>query len=279
MLKFSRRLALVMATLAMSPVLADEAFPKRSVTIVVPYAAGGVTDIFARTLGNRLAKIWGQPVVVDNRAGGGTIIGTQTVARAQADGHTLLFTSYAFTSNPVLRSSLPYSAADFRPVALLGSSYSVLLLTNRLKGVSLNELVTQAKARPGDLKLASSGLASSPHIGAELFANQAGIRFTHVPYKGQGPAMTDLIAGVVDGMFDGMSSYGQVQSGRVTALAIASHQRHPGAPEIPTFKELGRVNTNGRTVYQGRYLLAWKSRPSSSHVLNIAFPPNAATSA
>lgn len=111
----------------------------------------------------------------------GAIIGTQSVACAQADGHTLLFTSYAFTSNPVLRSSLPYSAADLRPVALLGSSYSVLLLNNRLRGVSLNELVTLAKARPGDLKLASSGLASSTHIGAELFAKQPGIRFTHVP--------------------------------------------------------------------------------------------------
>lgn len=243
--KLSRWLGLVMAALALSPVQADEAFPKRSVTIIVPYAAGGVTDLFARTLGNKLAKIWGQSVVVDNRAGGGTLIGTQAVARATGDGHTLLFTSYAYTSNPVLRPNLPYASTDFRPVALLGSSYSVLLLTNRLKGITLNELLSRAKARPDELKLASSGLASSPHIGAELFANQADIRFTHVPYKGQGPAMTDLIAGVVDGMFDGMSSYAHVQSGRVTALAIASHQRHPGAPEIPTFKELGMDFVSG----------------------------------
>lgn len=239
MLKVSRWLGLVMAALALNPAQANEAFPKRTVTIIVPYAAGGVTDLFARTLGNKLTKMWGQPVVVDNRAGAGTIIGTQAVARAAADGHTLLFTSYAYTSNPVLRPNLPYSASDFRPVALLGSSYSVLLVTNRLKGVSLQELLAQAKAKPGHLKLASSGPASSPHIGAELFANQAGISFTHVPYKGQGPAMNDLMAGIVDGMFDGMSSYGQVQSGRVAALAIASNQRHPGAPEIPTFKELG----------------------------------------
>lgn len=225
--------------LAAGGVLANDVFPRRAVTLVVPYAAAGVTDHFARTVGARLARMWDQPVVVDNRAGGGTIIGTQTVARAPADGYTLLFTSYAFTSNPVLRQNLPYSPGAFRPVGLLGSSHNVLLVTHRLKGRPLSDLLAQAKARPGSLKLASSGLASSPHIGAELFARQVGIDYTHVPYKGQGPAMTDLIGGVVDAMFDGMSSYAQVQSGQVGAVAIAAPQRHPAAPEIPTFKELG----------------------------------------
>ena len=218
---------------------AQDVFPRRAVTLVVPYAAGGVTDHFARAVGARLARMWDQPVVVDSRAGGDTIIGTQSVARAPADGYTLLFTSYAFTSNPVLRQNLPYSPGAFRPVALLGSSHNVLLVTSRLKGKPLSELLTAAKARPGSLKLASSGLGSSPHIGAELFARQVGIDYTHVPYKGQGPAMTDLIGGVVDAMFDGMSSYAQVQGGQVGAVAIAAQQRHPAAPEIPTFKELG----------------------------------------
>jgi tripartite-type tricarboxylate transporter receptor subunit TctC len=218
---------------------AQETFPRRPVTIVVPYAPGGVTDFFARTVGLKLSRMWDQPVVVDNRAGGGTIIGTQAVSRAPADGYTLLFTSYAYTSNPVLRQDLPYSPAAFRPVGLLGAAHNILLVNNRFKGKSLNDMLAQAKAHPGSLKLGSSGLASSPHIGAELFARQVGIQFTHVPYKGQAPAMTDLIAGLVDGMFDGMSSYSQVQAGQVHAVAIAAPRRHPGAPEIPTFKELG----------------------------------------
>lgn len=230
----------VAAAVVATPCLqAQQLFPKRSVTIVVPYSAGGVTDYFARQMGFKLSKIWGQPVVVDNRAGGGTIIGTQLVAKAPADGYTLLFTSYGFTANQVLRKNLPYMTAAFRPVALLGTSHNVLLVTNRLKGKSLDDLLAEAKATPGSLKLGSSGLGSSPHIGAELFAKQTGIDFIHVPYKGQGPAMSDLIAGAVDGMFDGMSSYSQVKGGYVGAVAIAANQRHPAAPEIPTFKELG----------------------------------------
>jgi tripartite-type tricarboxylate transporter receptor subunit TctC len=230
---------LAVALCLASSLQAQEAFPRHPVTIVVPYSAGGVTDLYARAVGSRLARMWGQSVVVENRAGGGTIIGTQQVSRAPADGHTLLMTSYAFTSNPVLRPNLPYAPSSLRPVVLLGSSHNMLLMSNRFKGQSLKELLAKAKAQPGSLKLSSSGLASSPHIAAELFAKQVGIEFTHVPYKGQGPAMTDLMAGVVDGMFDGMSSYAQVQAGRVVALAIASPQRHPGAAETPTFKELG----------------------------------------
>ena len=234
-----RTLCLTAAVTAAPCLHAKEPFPERSVTIVVPYSAGGVTDYFARQVGLRLSRMWGQPVIVDNRAGGGTIIGTQLVSKAPADGYTLLFTSYGFTANQVLRKNLPYSTAAFRPVALLGTSHNVLLVTNRLKDKSLNDLLTDAKANPGSLKLASSGLGSSPHIGAEFFAKKTGIDFTHVPYKGQGPAMSDLTAGIVDGMFDGMSSYSQVKAGQVAAVAIAAHQRHPAAPEIPTFKELG----------------------------------------
>ena len=236
---FTPSVCIAAAAMAACGLHAQEAFPKRSVTIVVPYAAGGVTDHFARVLGNKLSKQWGQSVVVDNRAGGGTIIGTQLVSKAPADGHTLLFTSYGFTANSVLRQDLPYASTSFRPVGLLGNSHNVLLVTNRLKPKSLNALIADAKVRPGSLKMGSSGLGSSPHIGAEFFAKLTGIDFTHVPYRGQGPAMTDLTAGVVDAMFDGMSSYAQVKGGFVGAVAIAAPQRHPSAPEIPTFKELG----------------------------------------
>ena len=236
----SLRTLCLAAALGTVPALhAQEAFPARAVTIVVPYSAGGVTDYFARQIGNKLSRMWGQPVVVDNRAGGGTIIGTQMVGKAPADGYTLLFTGYGFTANPVLRKNLPYAKTALRPVVLLGSSHNVLLVNNRLKGKPLTAIIADAKAAPGSLKLASSGLASSPHIGAEFFAKKVGITFTHVPYKGQGPSMSDLIAGVVDGMFDGMSSYAQVKGGRVAAVAIAAPTRHPAAPEIPTFKGLG----------------------------------------
>lgn len=231
--------AAAFAALVAGSVWANETYPQRNVTVVVPYAAGGVTDYFARALGAKLSQRWGKSVVIDNRAGAGTIIGTQLVSKAPADGYTLLFTSYGYTTNPVLRKNLPYSAESFRPVGLLGASHNVLLVTNRLKGQSLQSLITSARQAPGDLKLASSGLASSPHIGAEFFASKTGIRFTHVPYKGQGPAMADLSAGLVDGMFDGMSSYSYVKNGQVAAVAIAAPQRHPAAPEIPTFKELG----------------------------------------
>ena len=217
---------------------AQEAFPQKRVTLVVPYSAGGVTDLFARSLGAKLAKLWGQPVVVENREGAGTIIGTQYVSRAPADGYTVLFTSYAFTSNPLLRKQLPYGRDAFRPVGLLGSSHNVLLVAPQHKALGLPGLPTLAK-QAGGLKLASSGAGSSPHIGAELFAQKTGMAFTHIPYKGQGPAMTDLMAGVVDGMFDGMSSYSVVQAGKVHAVAIAAPRRHPAAPEIPTFRELG----------------------------------------
>jgi tripartite-type tricarboxylate transporter receptor subunit TctC len=227
------------AVLVTSLVHAEDSFPKRSVTIVVPYSAGGVTDYFARQIGFKLSKFWGQPVIVDNRAGGGTVIGTQMVSKAPADGYTLLFTSYGFTTNEVLRKDLPYSPSALRPIALLGSSHNVLLVTNRLRDKSLKDMLEGAKATPGSLKLASSGIGSSPHIAAEQFAQKTGVDFIHVPYKGQGPAMSDLIAGIVDGMFDGMSSYAQVKGGRVRAVAIAAMQRHPAAPEIPTFKELG----------------------------------------
>lgn len=238
-------LAFCAAATSASAAEATAAFPNKRVTIVVPYSAGGLTDTLARSLAAKLATLWGQPVVVENRDGAGTIIGTSAVARTPADGYTLLFTSYAYTSNPVLRRQLPYGPDAFRPVGLLGSSHNVLLVTNRLRGQSLQQLIDRAKAEPGSLKLASSGPGSSPHLGAELFATKAGIGFTHVPYKGQGPAMTDLMAGVVDGMFDGMSSYALVKSGKVAAVAIASEQRHPDAPEIPTFKELGMDFVSG----------------------------------
>ncbi len=214
-------------------------FPQRQVTIVVPYSPGGVTDRYARIVAAKLTETWGQTVIVDNKAGGGTIIGTQFASAAPPDGHTILLTSYGFTSNPVLRKSLPYDPASLAPLMLLGSSSNLLVLTGTSPMKTLADVVRHARSAPGALKLASSGNASSPHIAAELFAKAVDAEITHLPYKGTGPAMNDVIGGQVDGIFDGPSAMPNVQAGKLRAIAITAEERHPAAPDVPTFRELG----------------------------------------
>ena len=232
--------ALAMLCAMLAPLSASGgAFPDRRVTIVVAYPAGGSSDIFARAIANKLTQTWGQPVVVDNRGGGGTIVGTQYVAQAAPDGYTLLVTAYAYTSNPLLKDSLPYDPAALVPLALIGTSPSMLVINAGLPAQSLGDLIAMARAKPGALVLGSSGNGSSPHIAAELFANEVGIDITHVPYKGMGPAMNDLLGGQVMGIFDIPTSMVNVRNGRLRAIGIAAPERHPAAPEVPTFRELG----------------------------------------
>ena len=214
-------------------------YPERQVTIVVPYPPGGVTDVYGRALAQRLSQIWGQPVVVDNKPGGGTVIGTQLVSRASADGYTLLLTSYGYTSNPVLKKSLPYDTKALTPLYLLGTSANMLVINPNLPVKTLNDIVALGKSKPGALTFGSSGNASSPHIAAELFAMETGVKMTHIPYKGTGPAMNDLLGGQIMGIFDGPSAMPRVRAGQLTAIAIATAQRHPAAMEVPTFRELG----------------------------------------
>lgn len=233
-------LALAMLCAVLAPLRASgSAFPDRRVTIVVAYPAGGSSDIFARAIANKLTQTWGQPVVVDNRGGGGTIVGTQFVAQSAPDGYTLLVTAYAYTANPLLKDSLPYEPAALIPLALIGTSPSMLVINAGLPYQSLGDLITMARARPGALVLGSSGNGSSPHIAAELFANEVGIDITHVPYKGMGPAMNDLLGGQVMGIFDIPTSMVNVRNGRLRAIGIAAPERHPAAPDVPTFRELG----------------------------------------
>ncbi|MGE0313006.1 MAG: Bug family tripartite tricarboxylate transporter substrate binding protein [Lautropia sp.] len=214
-------------------------FPSRTVTIVVPYAAGGVTDRYTRAVAEHLTKAWGQSVIIENRAGGGTLIGTQVVSIAKPDGHTLLATRFGFTSNPVLRRNLPYARDALRPVALYGANPNLLIISARSSIRSLEDVVRTAKSSEGALKLASSGNGSSPHIAAELFAKLVGASITHLPYRGQSPAMNDVVSGVADGMFDGLSAMPLVRDGSLRAIAIASAKRSPLAPDLPTFRELG----------------------------------------
>jgi tripartite-type tricarboxylate transporter receptor subunit TctC len=214
-------------------------YPERQVTIVVPYPPGGVTDVYGRALAQRLSQIWGQPVVVDNKPGGGTVIGTQLVSRASADGYTLLLTSYGYTSNPVLKKSLPYDTKALTPLYLLGTSANMLVINPNLPIKTMNDIVALGKSKPGALTFGSSGNASSPHIAAELFAMETGVKMTHIPYKGTGPAMNDLLGGQIMGIFDGPSAMPRVRAGQLSAIAIATAQRHPAAMEVPTFRELG----------------------------------------
>lgn len=218
---------------------AQTSYPTRPVTMVVAYAAGGPTDNLARALAAALSDIWHQSVVVENRGGGGTIIGTQQVANAAPDGYTMLMTSYAYTSNPVLRKSLPYGPQALTPLALVGTNDLILLISGRSELKTLQDVIAYARKAPDNLKLASSGNASSPHIALEMFSQAIGARIMHLPYKGAGPAKNDVIAGVVDGIFDGTSSMSHIREGRLRAVAIAADQRHPLAPDVPTFDELG----------------------------------------
>lgn len=231
-------LVLAFAASLIAPVSAQD-FPVRPVTIVVPYPPGGIADLYARVVAEQLAKQWKQPVVIDNKAGGGTVIGTQFVSQARADGHTILLTGYGFTSNQVLLKRLPYDPRSLTALVLMGHSNSVLVLGPNTKAHSLSDLVALAKSKPGALRLASSGNGSSPHIAAAQFASLIDADVTHVPYKGTAPAMSDIIGGQVDGIFDGPSSLLQLQTGKLRAIAIAAPERHPFALDVPTFRELG----------------------------------------
>ena len=225
--------------LALAVFSCNAAFPERRVTIVVPYPPGGSTDIFARSIAHYLSQLWGQSVVTENRGGGGTIIGTQYVSQAPADGYTLLVTAYAFTSNPLLKENLSYQPSSLAPLLLIGTAPSLLYINAKLPPQNLAEVIALAQASPTGLVLGSSGNGSSAHIAAELFAHAAKIKITHVPYKGMGPALNDLFGGQVMGIFDIPTGMVNVKAGRLKAIGIAAAERHPDAPEVPTLKELG----------------------------------------
>ena len=231
--------ALAACAIALSVTAAPAAakYPDRAVTIIVPYTAGGVTDVYARSIGQQLSEMWAQPVIVDNRPGGGTIIGTNLAARAAPDGYTIMLTSYGFTSNQVLKSALPYDPKALTPILLIGNSSNMFVINKDQPFNNLKEIIDWAKKNPGNLTLASSGNGSSPHIAAELFATQAGVKITHVPYKGTTPAMTDVMGGQVIGIFDGPSAMRRVEVGQLKAIAIASANPHPNAKGVPTFRE------------------------------------------
>lgn len=219
-----------------------QGYPSKPVRMVVPFPPGGTTDILARAVGQKLSEAWGQQVVIDNRPGAGGNIGTDIVAKAPADGYTLLMgTVGTHAINASLYAKLPFDPIkDFAPVALVASVPNVLVVNATIPATSVKELIALAKSKPGQLNFASSGNGTSIHLSGELFKSMTGTSILHIPYKGSSPALADLIGGQTNMMFDNLpSSMGHIKSGKLRALAVTSAKRSPALPDVPTIAEAG----------------------------------------
>ncbi len=218
------------------------AYPERTVRVVIPFAPGGGTDITGRVLAEKLTEALGKTFLVDNRPGAAASLGADLVAKATPDGYTVLVgTSAEMTIVPMLYARTPYNpATDFWPVALLGTSANILLANTKLPAKDVRELISHAKANPGKLTFGSGGTGTSPHLSGELLKTMAGIEMTHIPYKGSGPAQTELMGGHVDLVFSTVpAATPLVKANRVKALGVTSAKRWPLLPEVPTMEEQG----------------------------------------
>ncbi len=225
---------------AAAPVLAQN-WPARTVRIIVPYAAGGNTDYTARTVAAKVAEMWGQQVVVDNRPGGATNIGSELAATAPPDGYTLFMGGASNAINMTLYAKPPYNTArDFQPVVWCVQGAALLAAHPSFPAKTVKELIALAKSRPGQLNYGHAGLGSSNHMAGELLKYMTGINIVHVPYKGNTPSITDAIAGNVEMVFSGVPALvPHIKSGRLRPIAISSLERFPAVPDIPTFNESG----------------------------------------
>lgn len=228
-----------------APLSMAQAWPGRPIRLVVPFPPGGLIDNMARLVGSRLSQELGQPVVIDNKPGAGGNVGAAEAARATADGYTLLMASPALTISPAIYRNLPYQPSQLAPVALLGRVPNVLLV-NPASGIGkVQDLVSRAKAKPGQLNYASNGNGTSLHLSAELFKRRSETFITHVPYRGAAAAITALLSGEVDMMFDNLpSAIGQIQAGKLRALAVTTAQRSSALPDVPTLAEAGMDGFN-----------------------------------
>jgi tripartite-type tricarboxylate transporter receptor subunit TctC len=238
----TRRQAIVWSGTALAaPQLAmAQTWPARPIRLVVPFPPGGLIDNMARLVGSRLAQELGQAVVIDNKPGAGGNVGAAEVARSPADGYTLLMASPPLTISPALYASLPYKPEQLAPVALLGRVPNVLVVNPKSGIGSVADLLARAKREPGKLNYASNGNGTSLHLSAELFKSTSGTFVTHIPYRGAAAAVTGLIAGEVEMMFENLPSVlGQIQGGTVKALAVTTLRRSKTLPDVPTLVELG----------------------------------------
>jgi tripartite-type tricarboxylate transporter receptor subunit TctC len=224
-------------------------YPSRQITLIIPFTPGGSNDLVGRAIGKKLSEAWGQPVVVENRGGGGTLIGVGAVAKAAPDGYTLLLVSPTFTVNPAVRKTMPYdSVKDFTPIAFIGRAPLLVTTSLKLPVQSARELFALAKSKPGQITYASAGIGSINQISTELIAFTAGVKLSHVPYKGGAPALNDLVGGHVD-MF--VSSIPQalqlIRGGQIKTLAVTSSKRTPLLPDVPTLAEAGTPGADSET--------------------------------
>jgi tripartite-type tricarboxylate transporter receptor subunit TctC len=221
--------------------VAAQSYPKAPVKLVVPFPAGGGVDTAGRLLAMQLGKSMGGAFVVENRSGANGNIGTEIVAKAAADGYTLLFTGAGFVTNPSLYKKIPYDPyKDFEPIALMAFGPNVLVVHPSIAAKTVRELIALAKSKPGDIGFAGAGSGSTPHLAGELFNQMAGVQLMHIPYRGSAPAMVGLLSGEVPVMFLPAINAGQhVATGKLRALAVTSVQRLASMPELPTMAESG----------------------------------------
>jgi len=236
----ARVLILTLLLAIAAPARAQQSYPHKPIRLIVPFPAGGSTDPLARFVGQQLTDSWGQQVLVDNRPGGNTIIGTEAVAKSSPDGYTLLLTATSHVTYPLLLTT-PFDALrDFAPVSTLTSTEMILVLHPSVAAGNLQEFIALAKAHPGQLNYASAGTGNPNQLAAELLNMMAGIKLTHIPYKGGGPAITDLVAGQVQAHFGtpiAVISY--IRAGKLKAIATTSDTRSSALPQVPTFAEAG----------------------------------------
>lgn len=220
---------------------AAETYPTKPIRFVTPYAAGGGADLIARTLGQKLSELLGQPVVVDNRPGAGATVGADIVAKSPPDGYTILLADTSHAIGASLYKRLPYDAVrDFAAVSQVVSGANILVVNPAMPANSVKELIAYAKSRPAELNYGSAGNGSPGHLAVELFKRMAGVDIVHIPYKGAAPATADLLSGRVHLMSGGMSAaVPHVRSGKLRALAVTSRKRSPAVPDVPTVAESG----------------------------------------
>ena len=243
-IKFLPAIAVV-AVLSSTGAIA-QSFPSKPITLIVPFPAGGTTDVLARTLGERLSRSWGQPVIVDNRPGVGATLGASMVAKSKADGYTLLIGAVHHTIATSVYPKLTYDfQKDFAPITVIAMVPNVLAINPRVPAKNVAELVALAKAQPGKLSYGSNGNGTAQHLIGTQFGNMTGAQILHVPYKGSGPLATDLLGGQISMSFDTITPVlPHIKAGKLTALAITTDKRSPALPDVPTLDEAGLKGFN-----------------------------------
>jgi len=234
-------LAAAAAPVVVTPGAACAAFPERPVRIIVPFPPGGGTDIISRTIGAAMSADLGQPVVIENKPGAGTVVGTEAAASSPPDGYTLVMATFAHAVNPSLKAKLPYDTFKaFAPVALVARSYNIVVVKPDSGIASIQDLIARARANPGKLNYGSFGIGTSAHLAGEMFKYLARVDLTHVPYQGAAAALTDLLAGHIEVMFTTVASVtSHIKGGQLRALGVTSAKRSPAFPDLPTVAEAG----------------------------------------